>query len=55
MSFKHRVKTNLITWLTKGGVTDAKWNAFKTELTGKVGLDKIHQVFQAAYNRYIGE
>ena len=49
------IKTNLITWLTKGGVTDAKWNAFKTELTGKVGLDKIQKVFQAAYNRYIGE
>lgn len=49
------IKTNMITWLLKGGVSDAKWSSFKSELTGKVGLNKVQKVFQSAYDRYINE
>ncbi len=46
------IRTHLLTWLTKGGVKDADWTNFKTELAGKVGLTEIQKVYQAAYDRY---
>lgn len=49
------IRTNMISWLTKGGVQDGAWTAFKSELTGKVGLNNVQEVFQAAYNRYAGK
>jgi putative aldouronate transport system substrate-binding protein len=47
------IRTNLIGWLLKGGVSDAQWEAFQNDLNGKVQLAEIQQVYQAAYNRYI--
>lgn len=49
------IRTNLLNWLTKGGVTDSAWTAFKSELKGNVGLDRLQQVYQTAYNRYAGK
>ena len=42
-------------WLTQGGVSDSDWAAFKTQLTGKIGITQIQEVFQAAYERYVAE
>ena len=47
------IRTNLIGWLLKGGVSDAQWEAFQNDLNGKVQLAESHQVYQAAYDRYI--
>ena len=47
------IRTNLIGWLLKGGVSDAQWEAFQNDLNGKVQLAEIQQVYQAACDRYI--
>lgn len=49
------IRTNLISWLLKGGVTDAQWETFQNELNGKVNIGEIQQVYQAAYDRYISD
>jgi len=46
------IRTNLIGWLLKGGVSDAQWDAFQADLNGKVQLTQIQAVYQAAYDRY---
>lgn len=45
------VRTNLIKWLTKGGVSDSEWENFKKDLNGKVNLPEVQKVYQAAYDR----
>ncbi len=45
------IRTNLIKWLTKGGVSDSEWEAFQNDLNGKVNLPAVQQVYQAAYDR----
>ena len=47
------IRTNLIAWLLKGGVSDAQWEAFQNDLNGKVKLGEIQQVYQDAYDRYV--
>lgn len=46
------IRTNLIGWLLKGGVSNAQWDAFQSDLNGKVQLPQIQAVYQAAYDRY---
>jgi len=46
------VRTNLISWLLKGGVSDSAWEAFTSDLNGKVNLPAVQAVYQAAYDRY---
>ena len=46
------VRTNLIKWLLKGGVSDDAWTAFQNDLNGKVNLAGIQKVYQDAYDRY---
>lgn len=46
------IRTNLINWLLKGGVSDSEWEAFQNDLNGKVNLKAIQEVYQAAYDRY---
>ena len=48
------VRTNLIKWLLKGGVSDDAWTAFQNDLNGKVNLAGIQKVYQDAYDRYAG-
>ncbi len=50
-NFNDYVRTNLINWLMKGGVSDADWDAFQNDLSGKVNLPGIQQVYQDAYDR----
>ena len=47
------IRTNLINWLLKGGVTDAQWQAFQNDLNGKIQLPAIQKVYQDAYNRFL--
>lgn len=51
VNFNDYVRTNLINWLMKGGVSDADWDAFQSDLSGKVNLPSIQQVYQDAYDR----
>ncbi len=46
------VRTNLIKWLTKGGVSDSEWESFQKDLNGKVNLPEVQKVYQDAYDRY---
>ena len=46
------VRTNLIGWLLKGGVSDEAWESFQKDLNGKCNLGGIQAVYQAAYDRY---
>ena len=49
------INQHLITWL-RGGLTDADWEAFKTEVQStRVGLNEVQKVYQAAYDRYVAE
>ena len=50
-NFNDYVRTNLINWLMKGGVSDADWSAFQSDLSGKVNLPGIQKVYQDAYDR----
>ena len=47
------IRTNLINWLLKGGVTDAQWDAFQNDLAGKCRIDELQKVYQDAYDRYV--
>ena len=49
------VRTNLIAWLMKGGVSDAAWTTFQNDLNGRVNLAAIQKVYQDAYDRYIAK
>ena len=49
------IRTNLIAWLMKGGVSDAAWTSFQNDLNGKVNLAGIQKVYQDAYDRYIAK
>jgi putative aldouronate transport system substrate-binding protein len=46
------IRTNLIKWLMKGGVSDDEWNKFQKEMTGKVYLNEVQKVYQDAYDRF---
>lgn len=49
------IRTNLINWLLKGGVTDAQWQAFQADLNGKIQLAEIQKVYQDAYDRFMSK
>ena len=39
-------------WIKDGGPTDDEWEAYKSVLTDSCGLEKMKEVYQAAYDRY---
>lgn len=47
------IRTNLISWLLKGGVSDAQWDAFQADLEGKCRINDLQKVYQDAYDRYV--
>ena len=51
-NFNDYVRTNLIRWLLGGGVSDGDWNTFQNELSGKVNIEGLRDVYPAAYDRY---
>ena len=40
-------------WLRDGGPTDEQWNAYKNILVESCGIEKLTEVYQAAYDRYV--
>ena len=42
-------------WLKGGGPTDAEWNTYLETLKNNCGLEKLQEVYQNAYNRYVGK
>ena len=49
------VRTNLIRWLMNGGVSDSDWDSFQQNLSGKCNIAALQQVYQTAYDRYMGK
>ncbi|MBQ4001433.1 MAG: hypothetical protein II601_03520 [Lachnospiraceae bacterium] len=49
------VRTNLIRWLMNGGVSDSEWASFQQNLSGKCNIAALQQVYQTAYDRYMGK
>ena len=43
------------TWLKNGGPTDEEWNAYLKMLEDSCGMSKLLDVYQQAYNRYLGK
>lgn len=54
-SLNDYIRTNLIAWLTKGGVSDAQWKTFQNDLTTKIRINELQAVYQAAYDRFASE
>lgn len=51
-SLNDYIRTNLIQWLMKGGVTEEGWATFQKDLVDRTNLTAIQEVYQAAYDRY---
>ncbi len=50
------IRSNLLKWLTKGGVSESDWTKFKSELaSNRVGLNAVQKVYQDAYDRFVAE
>ncbi len=49
------IRTNLIKWLMGGGVSDAQWDAFQKDLSGKCNIAALQKVYQDAYDRYLNQ
>lgn len=45
------IRTNLINWFMKGGVTDDQWDSFQNDLANKVKISEVKSVYQAAFDR----
>ena len=43
------------TWLKNGGPTDDEWNAYLQMLEDSCGMSRLLDVYQSAYNRYMGK
>ena len=43
------------TWLKNGGPTDDEWNAYLQMLEDSCGMSRLLDVYQAAYDRYMGK
>ena len=43
------------TWLKNGGPTDAEWDAYLKVLKDNCGMERLLDVYQTAYNRYMGK
>lgn len=41
------------TWLKNGGPTDAEWDAYLKVLKDNCGMERLLEVYQAAYTRYL--
>ena len=40
-------------WIKNGGPTDDEWESYKNMLVKNCGMDKLLEVYQAAYDRYV--
>ncbi|MCM1174830.1 MAG: extracellular solute-binding protein [Blautia sp.] len=54
-NFESTVSENEGLWIKNGGPTDEEWETYLTTLSKKCGMDKLLEVYQAAYDRYSGK
>ena len=52
-SFENTVAENEGLWLRDGGPTDEQWDAYKNILVESCGIEKLTEVYQVAYDRYV--
>lgn len=52
VDFEGYVAEKEAAWLRDGGITDETWAAYKDDLN-TYGMDKLLEVYQAAYDRYV--
>ena len=52
VDFENFVAEQEAAWLRDGGITDKTWAAYKDNLNS-YGMDKLLEVYQAAYDRYV--
>ena len=52
VDFENFVAEQEAAWLRDGGITDETWAAYKDNLNS-YGMDKLLEVYQAAYDRYV--
>ena len=50
--FETTVKEQEGLWIKEGGPTDEEWEAYKTRLSEKCGMDDLLKVYQDAYDRF---
>lgn len=50
--FESTVAEQEATWIKNGGPTDQEWEEYVAMLSKSCGMDKLLEVYQAAYNRY---
>ena len=41
--------------IMNGGVSDSDWASFQQNLSGKCNIAALQQVYQTAYDRYMGK
>ena len=50
--FETHVREQEALWFRDGGPSDAEWDAYKQGLVDTYGMNKILEIYQAAYDRY---
>ena len=53
--FESAVSEQEALWLKDGGPTDEEWQAYLDMLTDLCGMNELLEVYQNAYNRYVGK
>ena len=53
--FQDAVSEQEALWIKEGGPTDDEWQAYKDKLSNNCGMDKLLEIYQAAYDRYESE
>lgn len=53
--FESAVSEQEALWLKNGGPTDEEWQAYLDTLTDMCGMNQLLEIYQNAYNRYIGK
>jgi putative aldouronate transport system substrate-binding protein len=53
--FESAVAEQEALWLKNGGPTDEEWQAYLDTLTDLCGMNELLEIYQNAYNRYVGK
>ena len=51
--FQNAVSEQEGLWIKEGGPTDEQWDAYVKKLKDSCGMDKLREVYQNAYDRYM--
>lgn len=54
VDFENTVAENEGLWIKNGGPTDDEWEKYKQMLINSCGMEKLLEVYQNAYDRYVG-